>query len=68
MRTGGKILADLAQNTNSDVTPRDIVSKRLSESTQNLIGKVLCGRRRKRKRNHSANQLKEEEEESPADK
>ena len=39
-------MADLAQNTNSDVTPRDIVSKHLSES----IGKVLSGRGRKRKR------------------
>ena len=46
VRTGGKILADLAQNTNSDVTPRNIVSKHLSES----IGKVLSGRGRKRKR------------------
>ena len=46
MRTGGKILADLAQNTNSDVTTRDIVSKHLSES----IGNVLSGRGRKRKR------------------
>lgn len=27
MRTGGKILKDLAENTNSDVTPREIVSK-----------------------------------------
>jgi hypothetical protein len=51
VRTEGKILADLAQNTNSDVTPRDILSKYLSESTQNLIGKVLSGRGRKRKRN-----------------
>jgi len=47
MRTGGKILADLAQNTNSDVKPRDIVAKHLSES----VGKVLSGRGRKRKRN-----------------
>ena len=45
--TGGNILSDLAQNTNSVVTPRDIVSKHLSES----IGKVLRGRGRKRKRN-----------------
>ena len=47
VRTGGNILADLAQNTNSDVTPRDIVAKHLSES----VGKVLSGRGRKRKRN-----------------
>ena len=65
MRTGGTILADLAQNTNSDVTPRDIVSKHLSE----LVGKVLSGRGRKQKRNHhNANQSKDgaEEEECPA--
>ena len=51
MRTGGKFLAYLAQNTNSDVTHNDIVSKYLSESTQNLIGKLLNGRERKRKGN-----------------
>jgi len=47
VRTGGRILADLAQNNNSDVTPRDIVAKHLSES----VGKVLSWRGRKRKRN-----------------
>ena len=30
VRTGGRILADLAQNTNSEVTPRDIVAKHLN--------------------------------------
>jgi hypothetical protein len=39
MRTGGKILSDLADNTSPDVKPADIVSKRLSESAQILIGK-----------------------------
>ena len=47
VRTGGKNLADLAQNTNSDATPRNIVAKHLSES----IGNLLSGRGRKRKRN-----------------
>jgi hypothetical protein len=47
VRRGGRILADLAQNTNSEVTPRDIVAKHLSQS----VGKVLSGRGRKRKRN-----------------
>ena len=47
LRTGGTILADLAQNTNPDVTPRDIVSKYLSETVENL----LSGRGSKRKRN-----------------
>ena len=30
VRTGGRILADLSQNTNSEVTPRDIVAKHLN--------------------------------------
>jgi len=46
VRTGVRILADLAQNINSEVTPRDIVAKHLSES----VGIVLSGRGRKRKR------------------
>jgi len=60
MRTGGTILADLAENTDSDATPRDIVSNNLSESTQNLIGKVLRGRRRKRKGNTTARTRRKE--------
>jgi len=46
LRTGGDILADIARLTNED--PRDILSRRLNETTQNLIGK-LWGRGRKRK-------------------
>jgi hypothetical protein len=49
LRTGGKILTDIVENQSPDVTTRDIISKNLSESTQNLIGK-LRGRGRKRKR------------------
>jgi hypothetical protein len=51
IRTGGKILSDLADNTSTKVKSADIVSKRICESAQNLIGRVLKGRGRKRKRN-----------------
>jgi hypothetical protein len=40
MRIGGKILSVLADNTSPDVKPENIVSKRLSESAKNLIGKM----------------------------
>jgi hypothetical protein len=50
MRTGGKILSDLADNTSHDVKPADIVSKRFPESAQNVIGKVLRGRTSSRKK------------------
>ena len=49
VRTGGRILVYLAQNTNSDVTPRDIVAKHLFES----VGKMLSGRGHKRKGNNT---------------
>jgi hypothetical protein len=48
LRTGGKILKDIAENEFSDFTTHDIISKNLSESTQNLIGRIR-GRGRKRK-------------------
>ena len=45
MRTGGKILSDLADNTSSDVKLRHNIEKHVSDSAQNLIqdlrGKVL---------------------------
>jgi len=47
LRTGGDILRDIARSTN-DENPRDIISRRLNETAQNLIGK-LRGRGRKRK-------------------
>jgi hypothetical protein len=67
MRTGGK-MSDLADNTSPDVKPVDIVSKRISQSAQNLIGRVLKGRGRKRKqlnnvkKNKPNTQYKEEED------
>jgi hypothetical protein len=47
LRTGGKILAGMAENTSPDVNAGDIVSIHVSESAQNVIGK-LRGRGRKR--------------------
>jgi hypothetical protein len=49
LRTGGKILADMADNTAPDVSAKDIVSKHVSASAQTLINK-LRGRGRGRKR------------------
>jgi hypothetical protein len=46
MRTGGKILTDIAENQSPDITTHDIISKNVSESAQNLIGS-LRGRGRK---------------------
>jgi hypothetical protein len=47
LRTGGKILSDIAENKSPDVSAGDIVTKHVTESAQNLIGK-LRGRGRKR--------------------
>jgi hypothetical protein len=66
MRTCGKILSDLADNTSPDMKPADIVSKRVSESAQNLIGRVLRGRGKKRKLNTSASRKKKKQ--TPAKK
>jgi hypothetical protein len=46
-RAGGKILADMAENKSPDVNSGDILSRHVTESAQNLIGK-LRGRGRKR--------------------
>jgi hypothetical protein len=47
LRTGGKILANMAENTSPDVSAKNIVSKHVSESAQNLMGKLRgCGRKR----------------------
>jgi len=47
LRTGGDILSDMARSTGGE-SPGDIVSRRVNETAQNLIGK-LRGRCRKRK-------------------
>lgn len=49
MRTGGKILSEIAENRSPDVKARDIISKHVSESKQNLIGKLRGHGARKRK-------------------
>jgi hypothetical protein len=47
LRTGGKILTDIAENKSHDVSAGDIVSKYVTESAQKLFG-TLRGRGRKR--------------------
>ncbi len=47
MRTGGKILSNLADNRSGDVKPRQIISKLFSDSAHNLIQEVR-GNGRKR--------------------
>jgi len=47
LRTGGDILTSIARSTD-DENPRDIISRRLNLTAQNLIGK-LRGRGRKSK-------------------
>ena len=46
LRTGGRILSDLADNTAGDVMPRHIIAKHVSDSAQTLIQK-LRGKGRK---------------------
>jgi len=57
LRTGGKILQDIADNSSPDVKAHDIVSKHIGETTRNLIGK-LRGKGRKRKRHTSSSPSK----------
>ena len=47
LRTGGRILSDLADNTAGDVKPRHIIAKHVVDSAQTLIEK-LRGKGRKR--------------------
>ena len=49
LRTGGKILSDIAENRSDEVNAKDIISRHVSDSTQNLINK-LRGRGQKRRR------------------
>jgi hypothetical protein len=48
LRTGGRILSDIADKS-PDVSAGDIVSKHVSESTQNFVWKLRGGGHRKRK-------------------
>ncbi len=47
LRTGGKILSDIDDNTSSGVKPRHIIAKHVSDSAQNPSQK-LRGKGRKR--------------------
>jgi hypothetical protein len=49
VRTGGKIQTHIAENKSPELSHKDIVSKHVWESVQNLIGN-LCGGGRKRAR------------------
>jgi hypothetical protein len=47
LRTGGKILSDNAENKSPELIPKDIVSKHVTESVQNLIGNLHGGGRKR---------------------
>jgi hypothetical protein len=47
LRTGGKILNDIAENKSPEVSPKDNVSKHVTESVQNLIGNLRGGWRKR---------------------
>ena len=47
LRTGGKILTDIADNKSPELIPKDIVSKHVTESVQNLIGNLRDGGRKR---------------------
>ena len=57
LRKGGTILTDIAENKSSELSHKDIVSKHVIESVQNLIGN-LRGGGRKRARGVSRNKAK----------
>ena len=46
LRTGGKILTDIAGDRLPQLSPKDIVSKHVTESVQNLIGNLRGGGRK----------------------
>jgi len=47
LRTGGKILTDIGENKSTEVSPKDIVSKHVTESVQNLLGNLRGGGRKR---------------------
>jgi len=47
LRTGGKILSDIAENRQPDVSAGDIVSRHVTESKRNLISKLGENRRKR---------------------
>ena len=57
MRTGSRMLSDIADNTSSDITARDIMTRHLSALPQNILSN-LRGSGKKRKRSVSASPRK----------
>jgi len=47
LRTGGKILIDIAEYESPELSPKDIVSKHVTESVQNVIGSLRGGGRKR---------------------
>ena len=47
LRNVGKILSDIAENKSSAFSPKDIVSKHVTESVENLIGNLRGGGRKR---------------------
>jgi hypothetical protein len=47
MRTGGRILVDIADKAPGSGSTKDIISKHVSESTQNLVRKLRGGGKRR---------------------
>jgi hypothetical protein len=47
LRTGGKILTDIAEDRSPELCPKDIVYKHVTEWVQNLIGNLRCGGRKR---------------------
>ena len=47
LRTGGKMLTDIAENKSPELSHKDIVSKQVTESVQNLIGNLRGGGRKR---------------------
>jgi hypothetical protein len=47
LRTGDKILIDIAENKSLELSPKDIVTKGVTESVQNLIGNLRVGGRKR---------------------
>jgi hypothetical protein len=57
LRTGGKILTDIAENRSPELSHKGIVSKHVTEPVQNLLGNMRGGGR-KRVRGVSRNKSK----------
>jgi len=47
LRTGGKILTHIAENRSPELSPKDIVSKHVTESVQNLTVNLRGGGRKR---------------------